>query len=117
MLGFAAQGAEAESLVSELGIRSAIEVERPWGIIRPRVSLAWLHEHDIGADTLTGHLLGAPESSFTFRHDRAGDDGYRLSLGFEVQSDENGYFTLKWNEEKLGSYADSSVLARIGMRF
>ncbi|MDZ7642855.1 MAG: autotransporter domain-containing protein [Woeseiaceae bacterium] len=116
-LGFAAQGAEAESLVSELGIRSAIEIERPWGIIRPRVSLAWLHEHDIGADTLTGHLLGAPDSSFTFRHDRAGDDGYRLSLGFEVQSDENGYFTLKWNEEKLGSYADSSVLARIGMRF
>lgn len=116
-LGFAAQGAEAESLVSELGIRSAIEFERPWGVVRPRVSLAWLHEHDIGEDTLTGHLLGAPDSSFTFRHDRAGDDGYRLSLGFEVQSDENGFFTLKWNEEKLGSYADSAVLARIGMHF
>jgi hypothetical protein len=116
-LGFAAHGAEAESLVSELGIRSAIAFDRPWGVIRPRLSLAWLHEHDIGTDTLTGHLLGAPDSSFTFRHDRAGDDGYRVSLGFEVQSDENGFFTLKWNEEKLGSYADSSVLAKFGMRF
>lgn len=116
-LGFAAQGAEAESFVSELGMRSTIEFERPWGIIRPRVSLAWLHEHDIGEDTLTGHLPGAPDSSFTFRHDRAGDDGYRLSQGFEVQSNENGFFMLKWNEEELGSYADSAVLARIGMHF
>ena len=114
---FAANGSEARSLISEVGLRASGKFDFDRGYLRPEITVAWLHEHEVGATIMTGHLVGAPDSTFRFRSARGGEDGYRVTMGIDLSMDMPFKLSLKWHEERLGDYDDSTLSANFKWKF
>ena len=66
---------------------------------------------------MTGHLAGAPDSTFRFRSGRGGEDGYRVTMGVDLSMNMPFKLSLKWHEERLGDYDDSTLSANFRWKF
>ncbi|MDZ8118801.1 hypothetical protein [Pontiella agarivorans] len=72
----------SDALLSELGARAMLTIlsgEREW---KPFLKLSWLHDFDIGDQSLTAAFEGAPNAPFSIEGPEPDNDGLLIGTGF-----------------------------------
>jgi outer membrane autotransporter protein len=116
-LALDADGDNASSLMSSLGMRFTKDYKVSSGTLTPEVSLKWDHEFINDDYVLNASFAGYPASTFTVKGDRPDRDSLGAGLALTYQTAANVYFCLAYDGAFSGDTTEHAGTAGIRYRW